>query len=70
MGSYTKVPKDYPMTIASARNEKAVTTLNDVWFSVPHGSEDFSFKNMRKNMFEEALFKVFSFFIGLIFRKV
>jgi histone deacetylase complex regulatory component SIN3 len=25
--------------------------------SVPTGSEDFSFKNMRRNQYEEALFK-------------
>ena len=31
--------------------------LNDVWISVGKGSEDFSFKAMRRNTFEEALFK-------------
>lgn len=31
--------------------------LNDVWVSVPTGSEDFTFKNMRKNQYEEVLFK-------------
>jgi hypothetical protein len=31
--------------------------LNDTWVSVPTGSEDFSFKNMRKNQYEEALFR-------------
>ncbi len=31
--------------------------LNDKWVSVPTGSEDFSFKNMRKNQYEEALFR-------------
>jgi paired amphipathic helix protein Sin3a len=31
--------------------------LNDSWVSVPTGSEDFSFKNMRKNQYEEALFR-------------
>ena len=33
------------------------SVLNDTWVSVPTGSEDFSFKNMRKNQYEEALFK-------------
>ncbi|CAG9334351.1 unnamed protein product [Blepharisma stoltei] len=27
------------------------------WISVPYGSEDFSFRNFRKNAFEDALFK-------------
>jgi len=32
--------------------------LNDTWVSVPVGSEDnYSFKHMRKNQYEEALFK-------------
>ncbi len=30
--------------------------LNDDWISVAHGSEDFSFKVMRKNEYEEQLF--------------
>jgi hypothetical protein len=33
------------------------SVLNDVWVSVPTGSEDFSFKVTRKNTYEEALFK-------------
>ena len=33
------------------------SVLNDTWVSVPTGSEDFSFKSMRKNVYEEALFK-------------
>jgi len=35
----------------------AKSVLNDTWVSVPTGSEDFSFKNSRKNQFEEVLFK-------------
>jgi paired amphipathic helix protein Sin3a len=31
--------------------------LNDIWVSVPTGSEDFTFKNQRKNQYEEVLFK-------------
>ena len=31
--------------------------LNDLWVSVPTGSEDFSFKVMRKNQYEDALFR-------------
>lgn len=33
------------------------STLNDIWVSVPTGSEDFTFKNQRKNQYEEVLFK-------------
>jgi histone deacetylase complex regulatory component SIN3 len=32
--------------------------LNRQWVSVPYGTEDYSFKFMRKNAFEDALFKV------------
>jgi len=31
--------------------------LNDTWVSVPLGSEDGTFKNSRKNQYEELLFK-------------
>lgn len=31
--------------------------LNDEWVSVQTGSEDFSFKHMRRNQYEEALFR-------------
>ena len=31
--------------------------LNDTWVSVPTGSEDFTFKNMRRNQYVEELFK-------------
>jgi paired amphipathic helix protein Sin3a len=31
--------------------------LNDHWVSVTSGSEDYSFKHMRKNQYEESLFK-------------
>lgn len=32
--------------------------LNNLWVSVPFGSEDYSFSIMRKNGFEEQLFKI------------
>jgi paired amphipathic helix protein Sin3a len=32
--------------------------LNHEWLSIPHGSEHYTFTNMRKNNYEEALFKV------------
>jgi paired amphipathic helix protein Sin3a len=31
--------------------------LNNNWVSVPTGSEDFGVKNLRRNQYEEALFK-------------
>lgn len=31
--------------------------FNSQWISVPYGSEDFSFRNFRKNVYEDALFK-------------
>jgi len=34
-----------------------VQVLNDNWVSVTSGSEDFSFKAMRKNQYEESLFR-------------
>jgi histone deacetylase complex regulatory component SIN3 len=36
----------------------AVEVLNHNWLSIPHGSEHYTFTNMRKNNYEEALFKV------------
>ena len=31
--------------------------LNDLWVSVTSGSEDYSFKHMRRNQYEESLFR-------------
>jgi len=43
----------------SGRTALCDETLNDMWVSVPTGSEDyFSFKHSRKNVYEEALFRV------------
>lgn len=47
-----------PRTVCSARLQAGITYLNSQWISVPYGSEDFSFKHMRKNPYEDALFKV------------
>lgn len=47
-----------PRTVCSARLQAGITYLNSKWISVPYGSEDFSFKHMRKNPYEDALFKV------------
>jgi paired amphipathic helix protein Sin3a len=40
-----------------AKNESQSLILNQTWVSVPFGSEDYSFQIMRKNTFEEQLFK-------------
>ncbi|PKU86623.1 paired amphipathic helix protein Sin3-like 4 isoform X1 [Dendrobium catenatum] len=55
--SYRLLPKNYPMPAASHRTELGVSVLNDVWVSVTSGSEDYSFKHMRKNQYEESLFR-------------
>ena len=57
MWSYTKLPEDYPLFVSTGRNEKTIKELNDLWITVGHGSEDYSFNYMRKNVFEEQLFK-------------
>lgn len=57
VGSYVMLPNDFPLFISTGRIQKIMEELNDLWFSVTSGSEDFSFKHMRKNIFEEQLFK-------------
>lgn len=55
--SYRGLPASYPIPPCSHRSELEKQVCNDRWVSVPTGSEDFSFKSMRKNQYEEALFK-------------
>ncbi|XP_010471006.1 PREDICTED: paired amphipathic helix protein Sin3-like 4 [Camelina sativa] len=55
--SYRLLPKNYPIPIASQKMEIGSQVLNDHWVSVTSGSEDYSFKHMRKNQYEESLFK-------------
>ncbi|TYZ59045.1 hypothetical protein PybrP1_007594 [[Pythium] brassicae (nom. inval.)] len=55
--SYRALPASYPIPPCSYRSQLERAVCNDAWVSVPTGSEDFSFKNMRKNQYEEALFK-------------
>ncbi|TMW65986.1 hypothetical protein Poli38472_003751 [Pythium oligandrum] len=55
--SYRGLPASYPVPPCSFRSKLEKAVCNDAWVSVPTGSEDFSFKNMRKNQYEEALFK-------------
>lgn len=47
----------YPIPSASQRSQLAHQVLNDHWVSVTSGSEDYSFKHMRKNQYEESLFR-------------
>ncbi|CAM6050285.1 unnamed protein product [Sphagnum compactum] len=55
--SYRLLPKHYPRPISSHRTSLADSVLNDSWVSVTSGSEDYSFKHMRKNQYEESLFR-------------
>jgi len=47
----------YLIPPASQRTELGAEVLNDYWVSVTSGSEDYSFKHMRKNQYEESLFR-------------
>ncbi|KAJ0042728.1 hypothetical protein Pint_19369 [Pistacia integerrima] len=55
--SYRLLPDDYPIPSASQRSEPGAQVLNDHWVSVTSGSEDYSFKHMLKNQYEESLFR-------------
>lgn len=55
--SYRLLPADYPIPSAGERTELGVQVLNDHWVSVTSGSEDYSFKHMRRNQYEESLFR-------------
>ncbi|CAA7020729.1 unnamed protein product [Microthlaspi erraticum] len=55
--SYRLLPKDYPVEIPSYRNTLGKKALNDHLVSVTSGSEDYSFSHMRKNQYEESLFR-------------
>lgn len=50
-------PLQYPIPLASQRSELGAQLLNDHWVSVTSGSEDYSFKHMRRNQYEESLFR-------------
>ncbi|KDP45427.1 hypothetical protein JCGZ_09676 [Jatropha curcas] len=55
--SYRLLPDDYPIPSASSRSQLGALVLNDHWVSVTSGSEDYSFKHMRRNQYEESLFR-------------
>lgn len=55
--SYRTLPCDYPCPLFSERSEEEAKVLNDVWISLPDGSEEScTFRHMRKNQHEEVLF--------------
>lgn len=51
------LPLQYPIPKARERSELGNQVLNDHWVSVTSGSEDYSFKHMRRNQYEESLFR-------------
>ncbi len=56
--SYRALPRDYPCPPFSERNEEEAKVLNDIWISLPDGSEEsYTFRHMRKNQHEEVLFR-------------
>ena len=56
--SYRALPRDYPTPICSERNQEEEKVLNNIWVSLPVGSEEsYTFRHMRKNQYEEALFR-------------
>lgn len=58
MSSYIfTCPFQYQVPSASNRTDSEASVLNDLWVSVTSGSEDYSFKHMRKNQYEESLFR-------------
>ncbi|GFR40981.1 hypothetical protein Agub_g1646 [Astrephomene gubernaculifera] len=55
--SYVKMPPGYPTLNMSGRMQLGDSVLNADLVNVITGSEDYSFKLMRKNQYEEALFR-------------
>ncbi|XP_012855246.1 PREDICTED: paired amphipathic helix protein Sin3-like 3 isoform X2 [Erythranthe guttata] len=55
--SYRLLPDNYPTPSAFGRNKIGNEVLNDRWVSVTSGSEDYSFNHMRRNQYEESLFR-------------
>eukprot|EP00180_Rhodochaete_pulchella_P001140 Plantae.Rhodophyta-Rhodochaete_pulchella.ctg1955.p1 GENE.Plantae.Rhodophyta-Rhodochaete_pulchella.ctg1955~~Plantae.Rhodophyta-Rhodochaete_pulchella.ctg1955.p1 ORF type:complete len:806 (+),score=140.93 Plantae.Rhodophyta-Rhodochaete_pulchella.ctg1955:54-2420(+) len=55
--SYKRLPADFALPVCSGKNDLEKRTLNDIWVSVPSGSEDYSNKHLRKNPHEDNLFR-------------
>lgn len=57
--SYRALPRNYPSIPCSDRLDLETSVLNDVWVSLPVGSEEsYTFRHMRRNQQEETLFRV------------
>ena len=57
--SYRALPRDYPAHPCSDRSPEEAKVLNDLWVSLPVGSEEsYTFRHMRRNTYEETLFRV------------
>jgi paired amphipathic helix protein Sin3a len=55
--SYRELPVQILVPHSTGRTQLGDEVLNDTCISIPTGSEDFSFKATRKNIYEENLFK-------------
>ena len=55
--SYRILPDTYAMPTCSGRGPLETLVLNDCWVSVATGTEDLNFKTMRKNQYEESIFR-------------
>eukprot|EP00980_Cylindrotheca_fusiformis_P029895 scaffold24012_cov186-Cylindrotheca_fusiformis.AAC.8 len=56
--SYRALPRDYPAPPSTGRGDIENKVLNNVWVSLPVGSEEsYTFRHMRRNTFEEMLFR-------------
>ncbi len=55
--SYSELPDEFPIPICSGRNEKLSLILNDKYISIPNGSEDDKTNSLKKNHYEENIFK-------------
>mmetsp|Transcript_17762 Transcript_17762/g.45091 ORF Transcript_17762/g.45091 Transcript_17762/m.45091 type:complete len:753 (+) Transcript_17762:514-2772(+) len=55
--SYKKLPADFPGLACSGKTDLEKRTINDLWVSVPMGSEEFSNKNFKRNPHEDNLFR-------------
>ncbi len=56
--SYRSLPRDYLAAPYSGRSEEETKMLNDIWISLPDGSEEsLTFRNMRKNQYDQVLFR-------------
>uniref|UniRef100_A0A7S0TBW7 Histone deacetylase interacting domain-containing protein n=1 Tax=Pseudo-nitzschia delicatissima TaxID=44447 RepID=A0A7S0TBW7_9STRA len=57
--SYRALPRDYPAPPCSQRSDEEAKVCNDIWVSLPVGSEEsYTFRHMRRNTHEETLFRV------------